>query len=310
MPAAPGRLDAHHADLGVPLPQQRGDARQQPAATDRHDDHVRRPPELVEDLEADRALAGRSARVVERRDHRRAGARGVVGRGGRRVVVGVAVDDHVDGLAAQRRDPVPLLARRSSAARARARGRPGCGRRRPRPGRGCRRWRRRPRPGFARSTELGDQVVGAAELVRPADLQVLPLEPDLRADGLGQPRVRLQRGGAGDAGRRAAAAAHSSAKDVAAWDVPGVDAGEHASILPVLFPRTEGTPSAVQQLRPLVGWARGPRGLLLMNGSAALDHDVETCRGSDPRTTTLWILAALNVVPQHPQTVPVVLRRR
>jgi hypothetical protein len=41
--------------------------------------------------------------------------------------------------------------------------------------------------------ELGDQVVGAAELVGPADLQVFPLQPDLGAGALGQPEVALQR---------------------------------------------------------------------------------------------------------------------
>jgi hypothetical protein len=47
--------------------------------------------------------------------------------------------------------------------------------------------------------ELGEQVVGAPKLVRAADLQVLALEPHLRAGGGGQALVVVQRGPAGHA---------------------------------------------------------------------------------------------------------------
>ena len=86
----------------VPRAQQRRDAGEQAAAADGHDDQVGRPAQLLEDLGADRALPGDRAGVVERGHQRRAGARGVLGRGGRGVVVGVAVDDQLDRVAAQR----------------------------------------------------------------------------------------------------------------------------------------------------------------------------------------------------------------
>ena len=141
-----------------------------------------RPAELVQDLDADRALAGDRARGrrtpappsrrCARRTRRPRRPRRRTCRRRRR--------------ARPRRRRAPRSARASAAgscaARARGRGSRARGRRRRRPGRGCRR-SRTPRRPPARRPELGEQVVGAAQLVRAPDLQVLALEPHLGPRG-------------------------------------------------------------------------------------------------------------------------------
>ena len=191
-------LHADHPDAGVRGAQPGRDARGQPTAADRHHDDVGRPAQLLDDLNADRALARDRAEVVERGHDRGAGVLGVLrgGRGG--VVVRVALDDQLHPLAAERADPLALLpgrggghvhpaAHAEAAARVRHAlavvARAGAdGARRP-----------------LGRVEARDQVVGAAQLVGAADLQVLALEPDPRAGGVRQPFARLQRGGDGDA---------------------------------------------------------------------------------------------------------------
>ena len=207
MLAAPAGSTPITRMLRMPLAEHRRHPGEQPAAADRHHDDVRCPAELVQDLQADGALPGDRAPVVERRHHRRARARGVVGRRGGGLVVGVAVHDQLDVVATQRGDPLALLARRGARhVHAPAHPQPPAGVGDALPVVAGARAHRAGRP--LRRAELGEQVVRAAQLVRASYLQVFPLEPHVRTGGVGQPRVGFERCGAGDpvepGGRRGA----------------------------------------------------------------------------------------------------------
>ena len=136
--------------------------------------------ELGEDLCRDGALTGDGPRVVEGGDLRGSGLQGERAGEGGCVVVGVAVDDNVDGAAAERGDPLALLARCragevNGGAHAGARAREGDALR------VVARARAGDTGGALCRRQLCDEVVGAAGLVRSDVLEVLALEPDIEA---------------------------------------------------------------------------------------------------------------------------------
>ena len=112
MLAAPAGSTPTTRTAGCARAQPARDARDQPAAADRHHDDVGRPAQLRDDLHADGALARDRAEVVEGGHDRRPGVLGVPRCGRRGVVVGVALDDELHPFAAERADPLALLPRR------------------------------------------------------------------------------------------------------------------------------------------------------------------------------------------------------
>ena len=175
------RLDADDADPGASLLDRRHDPRDQPSAADRHHDRGH-AWQLVEDLQADRALARDDPLVIEWRDDREP-PRHRLGFGPRPPVRrGRALEDHFRAVGPR---PVDFHARR--------RGRHHHHRRRPERARG----ERHGLPVIARRKgddaalplvggQLRDHVVGPANLERAARLHVLALEqqrpPGVRGD--------------------------------------------------------------------------------------------------------------------------------
>ena len=169
------RLHADDADLRAQRLDVRGDPRDEAAPADRHEDRVDRAGVLAQDLHADRPLPGDHVAVVERvHEHEPARRRELVG-ARLRVRVGVAVEDHLDAVAAERPHRLDLHLRRrhrhddhrpASEAGRRQRDALGvvAGRRRDHPARPLGR------------VEADHAVVGAAELEREDRLVVLALQ--------------------------------------------------------------------------------------------------------------------------------------
>lgn len=88
------RLDADHPDFGAQELDERGNARCQAPAADRHVDGADRARMLAQQLHADRALAGNDIGVVERMHHHIAVFLGQFGRMGARGVKSVAKQHH------------------------------------------------------------------------------------------------------------------------------------------------------------------------------------------------------------------------
>ncbi len=195
----PCRLDAEHRSIRRPLGQIRRDACDAAAATDGDDHEVRLGVELVENLRGDGALAGHRPRIVVGRHQRRTGARDVVERCRRGLVVGLADGDQLDEVASVIADAVALLLRRL-----RGHVHPAVDTHRPARHREALRVVARRRAHHACGDlvvgQLHQQVVRAAQLVRPDRLQVLALQIDRGAGGLRQPLAELQRA-AGDHAR-------------------------------------------------------------------------------------------------------------
>ena len=181
-------------------PQRGGDAAGEPAAAERDDDrvHVR---EVLEDLEADRAVSGDDGRIADGMDEE------ALDPG-----IAVVLEDlppagvgELDGRGAQALD----RARAWSAARCRGRrpctGCRGAARSSRRPAPCCRRSPcRRPSRAASRRRERHG-VAGAAQLERADRLQVLELQPDLRRRVLDvQPDERRADRRSGDASARGA----------------------------------------------------------------------------------------------------------
>ena len=188
----PGRLDAQHRSARRPLGQIGRDACDAAAATDRHDHQIRLAVELVENLGGDGALTGHRARIVVRRHQRRAGPRDVIERRGSGLVVRLADGDQLDEVPSVVADAVALLLRRLG-----GHVHPAMDAHRPARHREALRVVARRRAHHARGDlvvgQLHQQVVRAAQLVRPDRLQVLALQVDRRAGGLRQPLAELQR---------------------------------------------------------------------------------------------------------------------
>ena len=184
------RFDTQHRGVRRPLGKVGRDAGDAPAASDGDHHQIRLRVELVEEFDGDRALAGHGARVVERWDQRRAGARHVSERGLGRQIVGRSADDQLDELPAVVADAVTLLLRRLGRdvdATANTK-RSAC------EGEALRmvaRRRAHHAGGQLLRRQLHEQVVGTAQLVGADGLQVFAFEVDAGPGCRGQPVGQL-----------------------------------------------------------------------------------------------------------------------
>ena len=195
----PRGFDADDAGAGV-LCGERGDrAGEQPAAADGEHEYVGRVPQLLHHLQRDRPLPGDGARVVERRHDRGAGAGGLGVHLGGGVVIRLTGDDDLDPAEAESPHAVPLLPR-SGAGQVDSRVDAELGAGEGDTLRVVARARAHDAAGAFVVGELGDHVVGAADLVRAHGLQVLTLEVHLRPGERGKPRAGFEGGVRGDAG--------------------------------------------------------------------------------------------------------------
>ena len=169
------RLHADDADLGPDRLHVRGNARDQPAATDGDEDGLERVRMLAQDFHADRALPGNHVGIVERmhEDEPAAFAQRIgVGLG---IRIGFAAQDDLDALAADRMHRVDLDLRRGYRHHDHGTAiEPGCGQ-------GDALGMVAGRGGDHATLELGPAqrshlVVGAAQLERKHRLVVLALE--------------------------------------------------------------------------------------------------------------------------------------
>ena len=187
-----GRLDTQHRCARGPLGQVGGDARDAAAAADRNDHQVRLALELLEQLGGNGALPGHRARIVVRRHQGCAGARDILERGRRGVVVRGADGDELDVLAAVIADAVAFLLRRLDRHVDPAADPHRPARQRETLGVIARR-RAHHTGGDLGLGQLHQQVVGAAQLVGPHGLQVFTLEENPGAGRCRQPFGELQR---------------------------------------------------------------------------------------------------------------------
>ena len=181
----PHRFDADDARRRMALAHPRRDARQQPAATDGHDDDIRHLAvlrlALRERLECDGALPRDGADVVERGHERRPGRRSEFACSASGDVVRVALDDRLDPRPAEHSNPLTLLTGRRARqedrrlhAEARARVCDALGMVAGRRADDARRARV--------VVELRDEVARSTNLVRAHRLLILALEHDARAE--------------------------------------------------------------------------------------------------------------------------------
>ena len=189
------RLDADDADVGQHRLDVAGDAGEQAAAADRDEHRVQRfPLPVADDLVADGALPGDDQRVVERVDEGESGFGDQVIAVGLRVRVAVADEDdlgaarlhrlHLDRRRRARHDDdraQPELLRRAGDALGVV---AGAG--------------RDHAAGAFDGVEVGDLVVGAADLEAEDGLEVLALEVHAVAQSCRQPWRELERRLAGD----------------------------------------------------------------------------------------------------------------
>jgi len=196
----PGRLDPDHPG-GRPAFVQPGQAAgQQASPADRDEQHIGSGPQLIDDLNGDGALPGDRPQVVEGRHLDRAGGLGDRFLGRCRLVVGVADEDQIHPVSAQRLHPIALLpwsGRRAEDAPLDAQ--PGA-----RVGHPLAVITRGRADHAGRPLGRGErahQVVGATQLVGTDRLQVLALEQHLSTGQLAQPIVVVQLGPPGHPGQ-------------------------------------------------------------------------------------------------------------
>ena len=182
---ARGRLDADDAELRAHLAERERDPCREPAAADRHDDRPHLRPELLGELEPERALAGEDQRVLEGVDVGLARLDPLL-RGRRRRVEAQAGEDDLGAVALRRLElgRRRVLRHEDRCAHAVLARSPGdrlavvAGARRDHPG------------GALGVRQAGDPVEGAADLEGARALEVLGLEPDRPA---GEAAERLRR---------------------------------------------------------------------------------------------------------------------